>query len=49
MDSKADHHKDRPAARAAGESLSGTAKYVCPMHPEVVRDAPGECASRAGK
>ncbi|HYW77020.1 MAG TPA: copper-translocating P-type ATPase [Gammaproteobacteria bacterium] len=43
MDSKADHHKDRPAARAAGESLSGTAKYVCPMHPEVVRDAPGEC------
>ncbi len=29
-----------PAARAAAE---GTAEYTCPMHPEIVRDEPGDC------
>ncbi|MBN9890126.1 heavy metal translocating P-type ATPase [Salipiger abyssi] len=31
--------KDRPAPEAMPE---GT-KYTCPMHPEIVRDAPGDC------
>ncbi|MBF53884.1 MAG: copper-translocating P-type ATPase [Confluentimicrobium sp.] len=30
---------DRPAAPGAREG----AQYTCPMHPEIVRDAPGDC------
>jgi Cu+-exporting ATPase len=30
-------HKDK------SESLPKSAKYTCPMHPEIVRDAPGDC------
>ena len=32
----------RPAAAAVEKTPTGT-KYTCPMHPEVVRDAPGNC------
>jgi P-type Cu+ transporter len=34
------HHHEMPApAPAAGEKI----EYTCPMHPEVIRDAPGFC------
>jgi len=31
-------HRPRPAAKAPAG-----AKYTCPMHPEIVRDGPGDC------
>ncbi|HEX9836009.1 MAG TPA: HAD-IC family P-type ATPase, partial [Alphaproteobacteria bacterium] len=31
-----------PAPAAKSEAKAGT-KYTCPMHPEIVRDAPGDC------
>ena len=37
---------DRPASMAAptaAASSSAAAVYRCPMHPEIVRDAPGQC------
>ena len=34
-----DYLGDRPTPRAM---LEGT-KYTCPMHPEIIRDAPGDC------
>jgi P-type Cu+ transporter len=42
-----DHsHPERPGtpdkAQAAAPTAPG-AKYTCPMHPEIVRDAPGDC------
>ena len=37
-----DHgHQSAPAA-ANGPAPAGT-RYTCPMHPEIVRDAPGDC------
>lgn len=39
----------RPGASAPGEDretavlVSGSRSYTCPMHPEVVQDAPGDC------
>lgn len=47
MDSK--HHEyahdDRPADSAPPSSPQGASgvRYTCPMHPEIVRDAPGSC------
>jgi Cu+-exporting ATPase len=32
----------KPAAAAVEETPAGT-KYTCPMHPQIVRDAPGNC------
>jgi P-type Cu+ transporter len=32
-----------PAAHAPAATASGRVEYTCPMHPEVVRDAPGSC------
>src|SRR5450759_2452529 len=29
--------------RAAGATAVAAKKYQCPMHPEIVRDAPGDC------
>ncbi len=38
------HAGDAPtAAKAATPQAPGAAVYVCPMHPEVRRDAPGHC------
>ena len=31
------HHAPKPAAAPAG------AQYTCPMHPEILKDAPGDC------
>jgi len=40
----APHAHDAPIAGGSGKTaISGQATYVCPMHPEVVRDAPGSC------
>jgi Cu+-exporting ATPase len=41
------HHHDHHAPKAATPStasrpISGT-RYTCPMHPDIVRDAPGHC------
>lgn len=37
--------KEGPAElpAAAGEETIAGAKYTCPMHPEVIRDQPGNC------
>ena len=32
-----------PATNAAIPSANQMAQYTCPMHPEVVKDAPGDC------
>ena len=32
-----------PHAAAAKTSVAGTGEFVCPMHPEVVADRPGDC------
>ena len=32
----------KPPAAPAGRPLAG-AQYICPMHPEIIRDAPGHC------
>ncbi|MEJ0011983.1 MAG: heavy metal translocating P-type ATPase [Bauldia sp.] len=36
------HHHDHAPAAVAKPAASGTL-YTCPMHPEIVRDAPGNC------
>jgi Cu+-exporting ATPase len=36
-----EHPASRPAPRTAGETAS--VRYTCPMHPEIIRDAPGSC------
>ena len=40
-----DESNPRPAAKRIGEKTSSpsSTQYTCPMHPEVVRDAPGSC------
>jgi P-type Cu+ transporter len=44
MDQKHSAHKPSgPAPSAHGDTVDGGAVYVCPMHPEVRRDAPGHC------
>jgi hypothetical protein len=37
------HDHSQQGAAPAAEAQPGTARYTCPMHPEVVRDAPGSC------
>src|SRR6185503_16878329 len=32
-----------PEGRVHRATAPGGAKYTCPMHPEIVRDAPGSC------
>ncbi|MGQ0430522.1 MAG: copper-transporting P-type ATPase [Gammaproteobacteria bacterium] len=36
------HHPHKPAAPAQ-PLAAGRTRYTCPMHPEIVRDAPGHC------
>ncbi|HYC48668.1 MAG TPA: copper-translocating P-type ATPase [Burkholderiales bacterium] len=36
-------HAHAAAARGAPQPAAVGAKYTCPMHPEIVRDAPGDC------
>lgn len=36
-------HQTHPAAEPAGTPAPKRARYTCPMHPEIVRDAPGDC------
>jgi len=36
------HRPEKPAASTAEPGASG-ARYTCPMHPEILRDAPGSC------
>ena len=38
-----DHHEMAAPAPAAGEKI----EYTCPMHPEIIRDAPGSARSAA--
>ena len=33
----------RPGAREGSRAAATVGRYVCPMHPEIVRDAPGDC------
>ncbi len=40
-DMTGDHHV--AAAPAAPHSVSGSTQWTCPMHPQIVRDAPGNC------
>jgi Cu+-exporting ATPase len=37
-----DHRHTAPAAQGVA-SGAGNARYTCPMHPEIMRDAPGSC------
>ena len=37
------HGHGRPAGSSAAEAAAPGTKYTCPMHPEVVNDAPGAC------
>ena len=32
-----------PPDKREGEATAGAVQYTCPMHPEIVRDAPGSC------
>jgi len=36
-------HYVKPEGLPRAKSAAGGTKYTCPMHPEIVRDAPGEC------
>ena len=36
-------HSEHAHATRGGEAPSGATVYTCPMHPEVRRDAPGDC------
>ena len=38
-------HAARPAGATAPSTAAATGgtRYTCPMHPEIVRDAPGSC------
>ena len=35
--------ENRPAGKARPASADTSAKYTCPMHPEVINDGPGDC------
>ncbi len=35
-------HRKHSVAESKEPAPAGT-KYTCPMHPEIVRDAPGDC------
>jgi Cu+-exporting ATPase len=37
------HEPEHKAPRKVPASAPAGAKYTCPMHPEIVRDAPGDC------
>jgi Cu+-exporting ATPase len=37
------HHAPQAAAQPAAAVAAPGARYTCPMHPEIVRDAPGHC------
>jgi len=37
------HRHHHAAAEPAVEAAAGTTQWTCPMHPEIVRDAPGTC------
>src|SRR5688500_5465519 len=37
------HHSHEKPAPAASAAVKPGAKYTCPMHPQIVRDAPGSC------
>ncbi len=44
MDQHAHHHSHHHAAAQRPATPAGPgAKYTCPMHPQIVRDAPGSC------
>jgi Cu+-exporting ATPase len=44
MDQHAHHHSHHHAAAQRPATPAGSgAKYTCPMHPQIVRDAPGSC------
>ncbi|HEY5949964.1 MAG TPA: heavy metal translocating P-type ATPase [Kofleriaceae bacterium] len=36
-------HHAKPATPAPATVATGKVEYTCPMHPEIVRDAPGSC------
>src|SRR5687767_3821731 len=36
-------HDHKPSAEQPAKPAPAGAKYTCPMHPEIVRDAPGDC------
>ena len=36
-------HAAPPSAGTLASTKSGGAQYTCPMHPEILRDAPGDC------
>src|SRR5687767_15577720 len=37
------HHSHAPAPVAPAAPPKPGAQYTCPMHPQIVRDAPGSC------
>jgi Cu+-exporting ATPase len=39
----ASHHPQHAAPEPAAAAAAGTTQWTCPMHPEIVRDAPGNC------
>lgn len=44
QDSVAEHEQTAsPAPDAHGPTGDGTGSYTCPMHPEIIRDEPGNC------
>ena len=36
-------HRHMGSARPGAAPIAGSTRYTCPMHPEIVRDAPGSC------
>ena len=36
-------HRHAGSAPPGAAALASSARYTCPMHPEIVRDAPGPC------
>ena len=38
-----EHHAHTPSPSTAPTAASVNATYTCPMHPEIVRDEPGDC------
>ena len=36
-------HRDALSAVSGAVAEASGARYTCPMHPEIVRDAPGSC------
>ena len=45
MNDHAEHHQHRPTPAVSAEAVTvpGTITYVCPMHPQIRRPAPGHC------